>query len=168
MNGITTIGYSLPCDLWMVQAADPRHVDQRVRVFFDHVERVFPEPLHDLPGELRLDAFYESRAEIFLDAADRRGESLFELLRGELPAIPGVDLSGAVQRQDRADMRFWHESHDSDQVRVALGSALDHGVAVILILICNSLNDAAKMIHISLSEGMLVTVPLQQKCKEPR
>ena len=127
--------------------SDPFHFNQRIRMFLDYIQRILPELLHDPPGKLRPDPFDQPGTEIFFNAIDRRRKRLLKLLHRKLPAVLGIHFPEALQCQHRPHMRIRHDSHNRHQVIVILHGALQHRVAVLCILICNSLYHTAQVLH---------------------
>ena len=124
-------------------SADAFHLDQRIRIFLDHIQRVLSEFLHNAAGKLRPHAFDQTGTKIFLDAVNRGRKGLFEFLHGKLAAVFGVHLPDAFQRKHRAYVSVRHNADYRHQILGVLDSAFEYCVAVVGILICNSFYDTA-------------------------
>ena len=98
-------------------------------------------------SELRSYPFDQAAAEIFFNAEHGGGQGLLKGLRGELSAVLAVHTPVALKCQDGADVNLRHGADDRDQIAVSLGAAFDDGIAVLLVLICNSFNNTAQTLH---------------------
>ena len=148
------------------QLPDAGDLDQPVGIFFDHVQCIRAELLHDPLCKFRADSLDKAAPEIFLDPVDGRRQCLLVGFHRKLPAVFCIHLPAAGQRQYAPDVYLRHGADDGHQILVTLCAALDDGIPVLLVLICNSLYDAAKALHsflsfIFMADGVLSEVRSQ-------
>ena len=85
------------------RASEAVHLAQAMRLFVEDLQRVEPELLDDaLRGDLA-DALDEARAEVLLDAGERRRRELGHARRAQLLAVVLVDLDRPARPDARAD-----------------------------------------------------------------
>ena len=150
-------------DAFHTDPADAGHLQETVRCFFDHIQRIRSELPHDAACKFGADAFYKTAPQILFNAVDGCRERLFKSFHGKLAAIPAVDAPGAAKIQDTAHMHVRHGAHDRYQVLVPFCPALDDRVAVLRILIGDAFYDAPQVFHIKCSS--LFNVRYSARCR---
>ena len=127
--------------------SDARNFGQTVRRVVKHIKRLFTESLDDSASVHRANAFNQAAPQIFLNPVYRRRQGLLTFLETELLPVLRIILPETVEIKHRANMGFRHHADGSNDVRIALGRDFDYRVTVLVVVVCDSFNDAVYFFH---------------------
>ena len=128
----------------------PLYRKQFIRSIFYDIQRIFPKFLHNSFCEFRTNSFDQTGTQIFFNSVYCSGECFFKFLYGKLPPISGIHLPYPFQRQYRANMGIRHCANYRNKITVIFHRTFQDCIAIVCILICNSLNYTTQVLHIRL------------------
>ena len=123
--------------------ADALHFQKLFDICFNDLQRVRAELLHDPLCEFRPDPLDQPGTQIFFNAVNRGRHGLFPALRHKLPAVLRVHLPVSLRQKHRSHIGIKKIPDQRHQIIITFDAHFQHGISVIRILICNSLDYTA-------------------------
>ena len=133
-------------DLLAAAGADTLDFLQAGRRYFDDVENILPEFVHELLRVNRADTPDEPAAEVFLDAFARVRRLAADVLRTQLHSMLAIALPVPLSGDPLAGRNGRDDADHSDKIPAPLDLHLEDGEARVLIMECDAFNQAGETV----------------------